>query len=231
MVIGGLQKTSLLDYPGKICAIIFTPGCNFACPFCHNPELVQPEISAAKISVEKVLEFLSRRKKILEGATVTGGEPTLYPDLPEFIDQIKVFGLAVKLDTNGTNPEMLRRLINEKKVDYIAMDIKAPLERYAEVSRVDVNTDDILLSISLIMSSPIDYEFRSTILPRLHSKKDLVEMSKLIKGAKNYYLQNFRGRNCQLLDPSFSAEKPFTEVELAELQALCQPFVKNCQVR
>lgn len=231
MIICGLQKTSLIDYPGKICAVVFTRGCNFSCPFCHNPELVRIETAPPEISWDFIGQFLSSRKKILDGVTITGGEPTIHSDLPEFIDQIKDLGLAVKLDTNGANQEMLVQLINNKKIDYIAMDIKAPIDRYREVVRADIDTRDILSSISLIMASNIGYEFRSTILPRLHGKKDLVEMSKLIKGAKNYYLQNFRGRNCQLLDPSFNQEKSFTSDELAELQALCQPFVENCQVR
>lgn len=182
MLIGGLQKSSLIDYPGKIAAVIFTQGCNFRCPYCHNPELVNGERGTinGKCHEMAVLEFLKKRIGKLDGVVITGGEPTLHNNLPEFIKQIKNLGFAIKLDTNGTNPEMLKQLIDEKLIDYVAMDIKAPLDKYSEIVCTKVDTDKILKSIGILKNSNIkDYCTSpffakmplSRVFPRLVSKR------------------------------------------------------------
>ncbi|MFA5358331.1 MAG: anaerobic ribonucleoside-triphosphate reductase activating protein [Patescibacteria group bacterium] len=233
MLIGGLQKTSLIDYPGKIAAVVFTARCNFKCGFCHNPELSGEKDQLTKdFFLEKeILDFLEKRKKVLDGAVITGGEPTLHKDLPEFIRKIKNFGLAVKLDTNGTNPKMVEKLIKEKMVDFIAMDIKAPLRLYAKVTNSKLGTDNIKKSIKLIMNSGIDYEFRSTLLPALHTREDVAAMARLIKGAKKYALQKFFSSGGKLLDESFADKRGFTDKEMKELAVVCEGLVEKVVVR
>lgn len=193
IVISGLQKSSLIDYPEKISAVMFTQGCNFRCPYCHNPELIQAKwkMQNAKCNQNEILEFLKTRVGKLDGVVITGGEPTIHISLPDFIKQIKDLGFAVKLDTNGTNPDMLEQLINRKLIDYVAMDIKAPIEKYSNITDSQVNTDDILASIQILMDSNIDYEFRTTIVKSQLSYDDLKKIASIIKGAKKYYLQRF----------------------------------------
>lgn len=183
MILGGLQKLTLIDYPGKIAATVFTVGCNFSCPYCHNPELVNAKLIASqpKIPDKEIFDFLARRRGMLEGVCVTGGEPTIFSDLPDFIGQIKRMGFSIKLDTNGSQPVMLERLLNDKLVDYVAMDIKAPLEKYKTVVGDKVRLEDIQRSVELTMQTP-DYEFRSTILPALHSRQDIFEHRPLAAG-------------------------------------------------
>lgn len=230
MLIGGLQKTSLLDYPDKVAAIIFTAGCNFRCGFCYNSHLVT-KIDNKKLLPEKeIFDFLSSRKNKLDAVVITGGEPTLHNDLPEFIKKIKELGLLIKLDTNGTNPNMLKKLINEKLVDYIAMDIKAPLPKYNKVVNVKVSPASIKKSIKLIMESGLPYEFRSTILPGLHSANDLIEMSQLIAGAEKYFLQKFIAAD-SLNDQDFRKFESFTDKQMKELAKLISLNVKFCEFR
>ncbi len=230
MLIGGLQKLSLLDYPDKIAAIIFTAGCNFRCPYCHNPELVN-KINKDNLWTEKqIFDFLKRRHGKLEAVVITGGEPTLHKDLPEFIEKIKKMDYLVKLDTNGTNPAMLEKLIKNKNIDYLAMDIKAPLEKYSLVVRQPVNIKHIQKSIKLIMQSGIDYEFRSTIVPKLHSPHDVEAMAELIHGAKKYYLQNFIASG-NLIDENFNDLSGFKRREINKLVELCRPHVEYCAAR
>lgn len=190
MLIGGLQKSSLIDYPEKISAIVFTQGCNFRCPYCHNPELIEFS-SDSSMEESEILKFLSSRVGKLDGVVITGGEPTLHKDLPEFIKEIKALGFAVKLDTNGTNPEMLEQLINNGLVDYVAMDIKAPMEKYGEVVCSKVDTQKIKKSIEILKVSTIDYEFRTTVVKSQLSLNDFEQIGKLIKGCSKYYLQRF----------------------------------------
>ena len=237
MYIAGLQKTSLIDYPGKITAIIFVFGCNFSCCYCHNPELVKPKLKPEEISEEIFFKFLEKRKNVLDAVTVTGGEPTLYKDLPEFLAKIKTQGFLVKLDTNGTNPKMLKELIDKKLVDYIAMDIKAPLKKYKKITGKQVDVEKIKKSIDLIMNYELrtknyelDYEFRTTVLPALHTKEDIIENAKLIKGAKKYFLQNFVARD-KLLNSKLKKERGFKSKELEEIRKECSKFVKECGVR
>lgn len=230
MFIGGLQKTSLLDYPGKLSAILFTVGCNFSCDFCYNPELVTKINKKNIISQKEIFIFLNKRKKTLDAVVITGGEPTQHKDLPQFIKKIKDLGLLVKLDTNGTHPKMLKELIYNKLVDYIAMDIKAPLSKYSKVVNSKTKTRKIKKSIKLIMKSKLPYEFRSTILPAIHTQQDLVKMSKLIKDAKEYYLQKFVPTG-DLNNQEFNKLKPFTDKQMKELVQICGQYVKRCELR
>ncbi|MFH1294837.1 MAG: anaerobic ribonucleoside-triphosphate reductase activating protein [Candidatus Aenigmatarchaeota archaeon] len=209
MEIKGLQKTSLIDYPDNIAAIVFTPGCNFRCPFCQNPDLVVGFEKLPSMKEEEVLAFLKKRSAVLDGVVITGGEPTLQKDLPEFLRKVKALDLDVKLDTNGSNPGMLERLLSEKLLDYIAMDIKAPLSDYAKVAGAKVDVGMIRTSIDLIRNSGVDYEFRVTVVPKLHSEEDLLTMGNELRGAKKMTLQQFRP--LITLDPEFRNEKPYTE--------------------
>lgn len=224
--IKGLQKTSLIDYPGKISAVVFLGGCNLRCPYCFNRELVLNPERVKTVPREDFFAFLESKRKWLDGVVVGGGEPGIHKDLPDFLAKIKKLGFLVALETNGTNPGMLKRLIKNKLVDYIAMDIKAPLERYEKVVKVKVDTGKIKESIKLIINSTIDYEFRSTILPRLHNKEEIIEMAKLVKGARVYYLQRFRPLE-PLLNPAFHREKPFSEQEMEEFKRICSKYVKT----
>jgi len=230
MLIGGLQKITLLDYPDKLAAIIFTAGCNFRCPYCHNPELVTKIVKKDLIPQKEIFEFLNKRKKKLDAVVITGGEPTLHNDLPKFIAKIKKLGYLVKLDSNGTNPKMLKEFIQNKSIDYIAMDIKAPLKKYAQVVRRPVDNKKIKQSIKLIMQSGLDYEFRSTIMPALHTPADIETMAKLIQGAKKYFLQNFIASG-NLNDNSFNQFKSFTKQQMTELVKMCRAYVKDCSAR
>ena len=191
MKIGAFQRFSLNEYPGKISAIIFTQGCNFRCPYCHNPELVKKELFQKLIPENEIFSFLKKRQNKLDAVSITGGEPTLHPDLQKLISKIKSMGFLVKLDTNGTNPQMLNNLIHHNLIDYIAMDIKAPLEKYDKVTKVKADTEAISKSINLIKNSQIEYEFRSTITEKLLSNEEVINIGKLLGKAKRYYLQNF----------------------------------------
>ena len=191
MRIGGFQKFSLIDFPGKISAIVFTQGCNFRCPYCHNPELVDPESFTEIIPEEQIFQFLRNRIGKLDAVSITGGEPTLHNDLPDFIRKIKEMGFLVKLDTNGTNPEMISRIIEEGFVDYLAMDIKAPLTKYARITRSKINEYHILRSAGMIENSGIDYEFRSTLVKHLLTSDDVLKMGNMLGPAKRYFLQKF----------------------------------------
>ncbi len=232
MLIAGLQKLTLIDYPGKIAATVFTFGCNFLCSFCHNPELVDTRLKNQNIfwSKENFFEFLEKRRKLIEGVCITGGEPTIHHDLPEFISQIKKLRLLVKLDTNGTNSGMVSDLINKNLVDYLAMDLKAPLERYEELVRRRVDLKEIQESIKIILGSNRDYEFRSTLVPGFHTAKDIEAMAQLIRGAKNYYLQNFVSQG-KMLDPTWQTRRSFTLGELESFQAIAREWVENCWLR
>ena len=185
MNIGGFQKVTLIDYPGKIAATVFTVGCNFLCPYCHNSELVDPEKikNQPRVSEREILEFLATRQGLLEGVCVTGGEPTLQNDLPEFIKRIKNLGFLVKLDTNGSNPQVLENLLAKNLVDFVAMDIKAPLEKYKKVVGDKVILANIQRSTELARSAP-DYEFRTTVLPSLLSSKDILSIVRWLQGFK-----------------------------------------------
>ena len=203
MVIGGLQKFSLADFPGKISAIVFTQGCNFRCPYCHNPELVDPAQYSTALSKEEVLRFLGSRTHQLQGVVVTGGEPTLHEDLPSFLAEIRELGFAVKVDTNGSNPELLKEIIHDALVDYIAMDIKAPLRSYPRVTGVPVRVEDIARSVRLVIESGLPHEMRTTYSGLLLSTEEMADIAGIIRGCALYVVQGFRASHA--LDPGLRA--------------------------
>ena len=202
MLIGGFQKMTMLDYPGKVAATVFTYGCNFRCPFCHNATLVIDE--AQLFSEDEILAYLNKRKGILDGVCISGGEPLLQNDIFDFIKKIKSLGLLVKLDTNGSYPERLREAIDSGLVDYVAMDIKTSKENYSRVADTNVKIEDIEKSVQILLESNIDYEFRTTVVRELHTKEDFVKISNWIKGAKRYFLQCFKD-NENLIGNNLSA--------------------------
>jgi pyruvate formate lyase activating enzyme len=229
MRIGGLQKFSLIDYPEKTCAIIFTIGCNFRCKYCHNPELVLPEQYVKDIPTEEIFNFLKNRQGKLDAVCITGGEPTLHSDLIDFIKKIKDMGFLIKLDSNGSNPDVLKKIIDEKLVDYIAMDIKASLEDYEKIMGWKFPVDKIKKSIRLIMDSGIDYEFRTTIVKSLTSEDDLEKMAKSIDGAKKYYLQKFIPT--KLNDPRLMKAITYSDEEFSKIREKILKYVQKCEIR
>lgn len=229
MIIAGLQKTSLIDYPEKISAVIFTSGCNFSCSYCHNPELVNPELSMFQIKNSEIFEFLEKRKKVIDAVVITGGEPTIYPDLIDFIKKIKKLGYLVKLDTNGTNPEVVKSLLDENLLDYIAMDIKGPLDKYERITGKIVDLKNIEKTVALIKKSKIQYEFRTTVSPRDLTKSDFIKIGEWLKGGKNYYLQQFR--NTKTLDEALSKIEPYDESKLHEFSLIMKKYVDNVGIR
>ncbi len=224
MRIGGFQKCSLIDYPGKLSAIIFTLGCNFKCSYCHNPELVNPELFPEPIPEGDILAFLARRKGKLDALVITGGEPTLQKDLVEFALKVKELGFLVKLDTNGSNSCILEKLIGI--VDYVAMDIKAPLEKYHRVSNSNIDTGEIKKSIELIMNSDRDYEFRTTVVKSELEESDILKIGELIQGARLFVLQKYAvpEKNVREL-PAYSDDK------FREFQSIIAGFVQKCIIR
>ena len=250
MQIGGFQKVSLIDYPGKICSIVFVQGCNFRCGFCYNPELAIYDLRFKNYELKErgIFDYLERRKKEIEGVCVSGGEPCLQKDLPEFLRKIKEMRFLIKLDTNGSNPEMLRKLIKENFVDYIAMDIKAPLEKfqisnskfqinsksqipkYDKVTNVKVNLNKIKNSIEIIKNSNINYEFRTTVVPGLLNKEDIIEIAKQIKGAQKYVLQGFVN-NKKMIDFKYKNVEPYSKEILEEMAEGAREFVGECEIR
>ena len=227
-VIGGIQKTSLLDYPDKISAIVFTQGCNFRCGYCHNPQLLKSENGIYE--VDAFFDFLKKRQGKLDGVVVTGGEATLQPDLKLFIQKIKELNFLVKLDTNGTNPEILKELIGENLIDYVAMDIKAPLEKYHVVTNSKIDISKIEESIKIIMNSNIDYEFRTTVLPLLIQMEDFDSIGKLIQGAKKYYLQKFVVQS-EILDSSLKGEENYTNEQLKLIKENLKSYIYFVDIR
>jgi len=192
MKISGLQKLTLLDFPGKTAATVFTGGCNLRCPFCHNALLVTELECAEEYSEDEVLSYLKKRAGILDGVCITGGEPLLQKDIADFIQKVKSLGLSVKLDTNGTNPEKLRELIEAELLDYVAMDIKNSKERYLETVGIPgFEVAPIEESVELLKEGHVDYEFRTTVVRELHTEGDIEKIAEWIKGAPRYFLQNF----------------------------------------
>ena len=231
MDIGGLQKTTLIDYPGRVAATVFLTGCNFRCPFCYSSELVLPEKIKLhpRISEKEIFKFLNERKGMIEGIVVCGGEPTINPDLPEFCKKIKEMGYLVKLDTNGSNPEMLKKLMDENLIDYVAMDIKASKEKYIKTVRIEFDVAKIEESIKILKEGKIGHEFRITVVPGIHSKEDIIEIAKWLAPANKFYLQNFRPE--KTLDPDFEKVKPYSEENLLEIQKEISSFFKEVKIR
>lgn len=227
MKIKGFIKNTFIEYPGKIAAMIFLPSCNFRCSFCFNPELILDSDKLKDIDEREVFDFLEKQKKWIDGVVISGGEPTLNKDLPDFIKKIKKMGYLVRIYTNGTNPNMLKQLINEKLIDSIAMDIKAQLneESYEKVTNVKGILEDVKKSISLIMNSGLDYEFRTTVVPSAHSEKDIEEIAKHIKGANLFVLQKFLPENA--LDEKLKKLKTQSDEEMKKLAEIARKYVKS----
>lgn len=229
MKIAGLQKVSMVDYPGHICATVFTQGCNFRCGFCHNSALMTIDTNFG-FSQEEFFEYISSRKSLIEGVCITGGEPTLWEDLPDFAREIKKTGLKLKLDTNGSNPQMVQDLLQEDLLDYIAMDVKTSLVKY-HLFKAPENTEEVLAqSIQKIISSKIPYEFRTTCVPGVVAEEDMYSIAKAIKGAEKYCLQQFRPHE-NMLDEKFSRIKPYNKNELNNFKFILEDFVKNVIIR
>ena len=231
MKIGGLQKTSLIDYPGKIAATVFLIGCNFHCPFCQNPELVDPQKIKKQLSISEkdFFKFLDARKGLIEGICITGGEPTIHSDLIDFIKKIKQKGFLVKLDTNGSSPEILKKLLKEKLLDFIALDIKSSQNNYSKAVGVKVDLAKIKKSIDLIKNSGINYEFRTTVVPGLVEREDIEEMGEWLKGAKKIALQQFQ--NKKVLDKKFEKVQPYSEEILKEFQKILEKYIGKVELR
>jgi len=230
MKIGGLQKLTLIDYPGKPACTVFIAGCNLACPWCHSPELVVPQKikKTPEIKKEFLFDFLKKRKNVLEGVVICGGEPTIHSELADFIKEINKIGYEVKLDTNGTKPEALKKLIEENLLDYIAMDVKYPLENYKKAAGVIVKAGVLKKSISLIKGMK-NHEFRTTVVPGIHEKKDILDIAEAIKGAKRYYLQRFRGDIT--VDESFTGKDSPDPQFLEEVRSEIKDFFEICEIR
>jgi len=217
MRIGGLHKLSLIDYPKKVAAVIFTQGCDFRCPFCHNPDLVLPEQFLSPMNEEEIFKFLAKRKDQLTGVVVTGGEPTIHSDLPDFLRKIKELGYSIKLDTNGNHPDVLKSLMDQGLIDYVAMDIKTSFARYSQAAGVSVDIQNIQRSIDLIVGSEIDYHFRTTVVHKLISENDLKNIKESLGQAKRYLLQEFVVDQ-MILDKTLKDERVYTEEEFKKLQ-------------
>jgi pyruvate formate lyase activating enzyme len=233
MQIGGLQRTTLIDFPGRLAATVFLCGCNFRCPFCYSSELVLPEKikEQPKISFKEFFDFLKERKGLLEGVVICGGEPTIHKDLDAFIKKIKDLGYAVKLDTNGSNPAALKRLFRKKLLDYVAMDIKAALnfKEYGFASGNRADLKKIKQSIDIIKNSGVDYEFRTTVVPGIHNKKEINKIIKALSPLKMYYLQNFKPE--KTLKKEFERVKPYTREFLGEIKKEVEKISNKCSVR
>ncbi|MEI8360905.1 MAG: anaerobic ribonucleoside-triphosphate reductase activating protein [bacterium] len=238
MIIGGIEKLTLLDYPGKLAAIIFTQGCNFRCQYCYNPMLVWPiedgrlkyQRDHSQIIESDLFVFLESRRGKLDGVVISGGEPTLHRDLPVFIKKIKDLGFAIKLDTNGTNSVMLKDLLSQNLLDYVAMDIKAPFAKYEQVTAVTVDLKNIEESIAIIKKSGLPYEFRTTLVPGLHDLEAVEQMGQLIIGADKWYLQFFKS-DTDLVSRGLENKPRFTHAEMTAMATVGQKYAKLCVVR
>jgi len=236
VIIAGLQKLTLIDYPGKLAATVFLASCNFRCPWCYSSELVLPEKikKQPKISKREFFDFLKDRKGLLEGVVICGGEPCLNSGLPSFIKKIKKMGFSIKLDTNGSKPKMLKKLIDSNLIDYVALDVKVPKEKYFQVLGVAV--DEIEQSMEILKENKIDYEFRTTVVPTVLDKYDVMEIAKWISGSSQrfggqgkYYLQNFRPE--KTIDPNFETIKPYDDKYILNIKEVISPFFEICGIR
>ncbi|DAC72357.1 MAG TPA: anaerobic ribonucleoside-triphosphate reductase activating protein [Thermoplasmata archaeon] len=228
MKIGGFQKTSLLDYPDRISAIVWTSGCNFRCPFCYNRKLA---LGGDELFLdEEILSFLSKRKGLLEGVVISGGEPLLQDDIADFIGKIKQMRFLVKIDTNGAYPERLSELLEAHLVDYVAMDVKAPKGKYRQLTGIDVDVAKIEASIELIKKKAPAYEFKTTFVPGALKKEDIVEIGQWLSGTDVYYLQQFKIIK-PLLSPTLENTIPYPREYFFETLGAIQPFFKRCAVR
>ena len=227
-MIKGLQTLTLLDYPGKVACTVFTGGCNFRCPFCHNGGIVLNPGAEPSIPSEKVFDLLKKRRGVLEGVCITGGEPTLWKGLWDFAKEVKALGYSVKLDTNGTDPDLMHKLILAGVVDYVAMDIKNSPQKYAETVGVrGFNIQPVKDSVRILMQGTAGYEFRTTVVKGMHTPQDIVEIGKWIQGAQKYFIQPYRASDL-VIDPS--CERP-SHGELEALLAAARQYVPQAELR
>jgi len=237
MLICGLQKVTLIDFPGLVACTVFLSGCNFRCPWCYSKELVLPQNvkSQPKISELYFFNFLKTRRGLLGGVVVCGGEPTIHKELPGFIKKIKKMGYPVKLDTNGSNPGVLKKLIGDNLLDYVAMDIKQNPKskiqnsKYNQATGVRIDLSKIEQSVELIKNSGVDYEFRTTVVPGVHTKEDIIQIAKWLSPAKKYYLQNFRPE--KTIDPEFEKARPYPNAYLLSIHQAVSPLFETCGIR
>lgn len=233
MVFGGIQKNSFIDYPGKISCVLFLRGCNFHCPYCHNPDLVTGDISRTPLIKEnEIFDFLKDRKDLLDGVVISGGEPTLSDDLITICEKIRSLGYAVKLDTNGSRPEVIEQIIRQDAIDYLAMDIKTDPSRYAPSIKKHFDPAVIVESIRIIMSSGLPYEFRTTCVRPFIDEESVKRIGKIIQGARLYALQRFHNQD-GVLNPEFFAGRQscFSDREMMDLKRCAEPWVRTCIVR
>lgn len=237
MILAGIQKTTLIDFPGRVACTVFLSGCNFRCPFCYSAELVLPEKIAKhpEITQKYFFSFLKKRKGLLDGVVICGGEPTINKDLPDFCRKIKRLGFLVKLDTNGSNPKMLADLIKKKLIDFIAMDIKQAqnsklkAQKYNEATGVKIDLDKIRESVEMIKNSGVDYEFRTTVVPTIHEPADIIEIARWLSPAKKYCLQNFRPE--KNLNIEFKKLKPYSAEWFSDIEKEIKGFFGVCEIR
>lgn len=229
MKIQGLQKTSLIDFPGKISAVIFTGGCNLRCRYCYNYDLVERHEEMETYSEEYVFNFLKKRKGLLDGVTVTGGEPTLRKALPEFIKKVKNLGYEVKLDSNGFNPEMIDLISSENLVDYYAIDMKTSPSKYKDLTQVDVDISKLKKTINILKEKNCDFELRTTAVPGYLSMEDILEIKEFCSPIKKYFLQQYVNENT--IDNSFEGIYAFSKEELFSFRDEIRTFADVCEVR
>ncbi len=228
MKLAGVQKLTLLDFPSVVACTVFTLGCNFKCPFCHNAHLVDGECTD-RIDEENVLAFLRQRQGILEGVVITGGEPLLHRDIGDFLSKVKELGYLIKIDTNGTNPRLLRELVEKKLVDYVAMDIKNSPEEYTRATGdISIDIEAINESKDFLLSGAVDYEFRTTVVKGIHTEESILSLAKWISSADKYYLQQFKNSG-ELLSPDGLSE--FSSDEMKKFQTIVSPFVRKAEIR
>lgn len=228
--IKGWQKNSLIDYSPYTASVIFLGGCSFRCDYCHNPDLVLNFDKIPDIDANEIIDYLKSKKQWIDGVCITGGEPTIHKDLPLFISELKKIGMKVKLDTNGTNPSMIKELIDKKLIDYIAMDIKTILEDYEKVAAVHVDKEKIKESVSIIKNSSIDYEFRTTAIPGIVGKKEIFLIGRWLEGAERFCIQQFRA-DMPLINKELQKLKPYSKEELNKMAEAVKPFLKKVEVR
>lgn len=231
MEIKGWEKISLLDFPGGICSTLFFGGCNFRCPYCHNRELVLEPQNLPTIPAEEVLNFLRQRSSFLDAVCLSGGEPTLQEELPFFLAEIKKLGLKVKLDTNGTRPGVIRKLLEAGLLDYVALDLKAPFDKYPSLTGTAVvDPAEVKETVDFLKNCSFEHEFRTTVVPELLREEDILDIAREIAGGRLYVLQQFHPRST-MIDPSLFSLQPYSREKIAQVAHLCQKFLQKVHLR
>ncbi|RQD76964.1 MAG: anaerobic ribonucleoside-triphosphate reductase activating protein [Halanaerobium sp. MSAO_Bac5] len=229
MKLAGLKKTSLIDYPKLISAVVFTRGCNFSCGYCHNSQLIDNKAAEENMPEDIFFDFLSKRQQLLDGVVISGGEPTLQPDLKDFIKRIKKeYNLKIKLDSNGSNQSIIKELIKANLIDYLAVDIKQSWDNYSNLSSEAI-IPELKKTFSLILNSELEYEFRTTVVPGWHDKKEIEKIAKTIQGADRYYIQNFKAVNT--LDPVLKERRSFSPTELQSFKEAAEKYLRVVKIR